>query len=108
LPLPAVTASGSSSKARSSSATRSTGGRKAAGEVRPDATTQDVGVVMLMVGEVMDAAEDVKPELWRRYLRIALQGPRPEGAPLEPLPVAAVKPKQMDDLLVGNWKRRRA
>ncbi len=64
--------------------------------------------MMLMVGEVMDAAEDVKPELWRRYLRIALQGPRPEGAPLEPLPVAAVKPKQMDDLLVGNWKRRRA
>src|SRR4051794_7329513 len=81
---------------------------QAAGEVRPDATTQDFGVAMLMVGQVMDAAEDVDPELWRRYLRIALQGLRPEGAPLEPLPVAAVKPTQMDDLLVGVWQRRRS
>ena len=79
---------------------------QAAGEVRPDATTQDFGVVMMMVGEVIDAAEDVDPELWRRYLRIALQGLRPEGAPLEPLVVPAVPPRQMDELLVGVWKRR--
>jgi AcrR family transcriptional regulator len=76
-----------------------------AGEVRPDATTQDFGVVMLMIGEVMDAAQSVSPELWRRYLRIALQGLRPASAPLEPLPVPAVKPSQMDELLVGVWKR---
>src|SRR3954453_20190092 len=79
---------------------------QAAGEVRPDATTQDFGVVMMMVGQVMDAAEDVAPELWRRYLRIALQGLRPEGAPLEPFSVAAVKPTQMDDLFAGSWRRR--
>src|SRR3954469_4120006 len=79
---------------------------QAAGEVRPDATTQDFGVVLMMVGEVMDAAEDVNPELWRRYLRIALQGLRPEGALLEPLPVAAVEPTQMEQLLIGAWKRR--
>ena len=78
-----------------------------AGEVRPDATTQDFGVVMLMIGEVMDAAHGVSPELWRRYLRIALQGLRPAAAPLEPLPVPAVKPRQMDELLVGVWKNRR-
>src|SRR5918911_2426489 len=76
-----------------------------AGEVRPDATTQDFGVVMLMVGEVMDAAQGVNPELWRRYLRIALQGLRPAAAPLEPLPVPAVKPSQMDELFIGVWKR---
>jgi AcrR family transcriptional regulator len=81
---------------------------QAAGEVRSDATTQDFGVVMLMVGEVMEAAEDVDPELWRRYLRIALQGLRPEGTPLEPLPVPAVRPSQMEELLVGTWKRPRA
>jgi AcrR family transcriptional regulator len=77
---------------------------QAAGEIRPDATTQDFGVVMLMVGAVMDAAEDVEPELWRRYLRIALQGLRPEASTLEPLTVSAVEPAQMDDLLVGIWK----
>jgi AcrR family transcriptional regulator len=81
---------------------------QAAGEVRADATTQDFGVLLVMVGAVMDAAEGVAPELWRRYLRIALQGLRPEAASLEPLPVPAVAPEQMDKLLVGIWKRRRA
>jgi hypothetical protein len=79
---------------------------QAAGEIRADATTQDYGVVLMMVGAVMDAAEDVNPELWRRYLRIALQGLRPEGTSLDPLPVAAVEPTQMEQLLIGAWKRR--
>jgi AcrR family transcriptional regulator len=79
---------------------------RAAGEVRADATTQDFGVILLMVAAVIDAAQDVAPELWRRYLRVALQGLRPEAAPLEPLNVPAVAPAQMDDLLVGTWKHR--
>ena len=37
---------------------------------------------------------------------IALQGLRPEGTPLDPLPVAAVEPQQMEQLLIGAWKRR--
>lgn len=79
---------------------------QAAGEIRADATTQDYGVILLMVSAVMDSAEDVDPELWRRYARIALQGLRPQGASLEPLPVAAVEPEQMERLLIGTWKRR--
>jgi AcrR family transcriptional regulator len=76
---------------------------KAAGEVRPDATTQDFGVVMLMVGEVMDAAKDVNPELWRRYSQIALQGLRRQGAPLEPLPIDAADSTEMNEFFVGIW-----
>ena len=64
------------------------------------------GVVLMMAGAVMDAAEDVSPDLWRRYLRIALQGLRPKGAPLDPLPVDAVEPAQMEQLLIGASKRR--
>jgi len=79
---------------------------QAAGVVRADAETQDFGVALLMLGAVMDAAEDLNPELWRRYLRITLQGLRPEGAPLDPLPIAPPKPKQMDELLIGIWKHR--
>lgn len=80
---------------------------QATGAVRADATTQDFGVLLLMVGAVMEAAEEVDPELWRRYLQIALQGLRPEGAALEPLSVPAVAPEQMSDLLVGIWKHQR-
>ena len=81
---------------------------KAAGEVRADCETQDFGVVQMMVGTVIDVADDVDPELWRRYLRIALQGLRPEGAPLEPLPVPPVPPEEMEKLVVGTWRRRRS
>jgi hypothetical protein len=31
-----------------------------------------VAALAMMVSAVMDASEDVSPELWRRYLRIAL------------------------------------
>jgi len=80
---------------------------QAAGVVRPDCETQDFGLLQTMVGAVMDAAEDIDPELWRRYFVIALQGLRPEGAPLAPLPVAALPAERMDELLVGQWKGRR-
>lgn len=60
----------------------------------------------LELGAVMDAAEDVNPNLWRRYFTLSLQRLRPEGAPLEPLPVPALPPEHMEDLLVGQWKSR--
>jgi AcrR family transcriptional regulator len=78
---------------------------RAAGVVRHDCETQDFGVMVLMVGAVIDAASELSPELWRRYLTIALQGLRPASPP-EPLPVPAVSPEQMEQLLVGAWKHR--
>lgn len=80
---------------------------KVAGVVRPDCVTQDFGLLQTMVGAVIDAAENVDPDLWRRYFAIALQGLRPEDAPLDPLPVAPLPPERMEELLVGTWKRRR-
>jgi AcrR family transcriptional regulator len=79
---------------------------QAAGVVRPDCVTQDFGVVVLMLGAVIDAAEDISPKLWRRYLTIALQGLRPASPPPEPLGVPPVSPRQMERLLVGAWKHR--
>jgi hypothetical protein len=79
---------------------------KAAGVV-PDCETQDVGVLQTMVGAVMDASAEVEPDLWPRYFTIALQGLRPAGAPLAPLPVPPLPPEQMEDLLAGQWKPRK-
>jgi AcrR family transcriptional regulator len=81
---------------------------RAAGAVRADCEPQDFGVVQLMVGAVIDAGRQVAPELWRRYLAIALQGLRPQGAPLDPLPTAAVSPEEMDPLLVAAQRARRS
>jgi AcrR family transcriptional regulator len=78
-----------------------------AGVLRADCETQDFGLLQTMVGAVIDAAEDIDPNLWRRYFVIALQGLRPQGAPLEPLLVPALRPERMEDLIVGQWKTRR-
>lgn len=80
---------------------------QAAGVVRADCETQDFGVVVMMVGAVIDAARNVEPDLWRRYLTIALQGLRSGSAPLEPLTVPTVPPERMEELTVGAWKHRK-
>ena len=77
-----------------------------AGAVRPDSETQDFGVLQLMVGAVIDAGRGVAPDLWRRYLAIALQGLRAQPSRLEPLPIPPVSPEQMDALLMGAHGRR--
>ena len=79
---------------------------QAAGVVRADCVTQDFGVVVLMLGAVIDAASDISPRPWRRYLTIALQGLRPASPPPEPLDVPPVSARQMENLLVGAWKHR--
>ena len=81
---------------------------RAAGAVSPDCEPQDFGVVQLMVGAVIDAGRQVAPELWRRYLAIALQGLRPQGAPLDVLRTAAVSPEEMDPLLVAAQRARQS
>jgi AcrR family transcriptional regulator len=79
---------------------------QAAGVVRADCVTQDFGLLQTMVGAVMDAAATVDSDLSRRYFVIALQGLRPQGAPLEPLPVPALPPERMEELIVGQWTTR--
>jgi hypothetical protein len=44
-------------------------------------------VLQFMLGSVIDAARDLEPELWRRYLAIVLRGLRAEPTTAQPLPV---------------------
>jgi AcrR family transcriptional regulator len=62
-----------------------------AGQLRPDIAPQDLPLIQLMIVMVIDAARDVDPGLWRRYLQIILRGlsAHPEDLePLSPGPVA--------------------
>jgi AcrR family transcriptional regulator len=62
-----------------------------AGQLRPDIAPQDLPLIQLMITMIIDAARDVDPDLWRRYLHIVLRGlsAHPEGLePLSPGPVA--------------------
>jgi len=65
---------------------------KASGMMRDDIDSTDLAIVQIMIGSVLDAARDVDPEAWRRYLAIFLRGicARPEElGPLAGGPIAA-------------------
>ncbi len=53
------------------------------GQLRQDIEAQDLPVVQLMLTTLIDAARDVDPDLWRRYLKIILRGfsAQPEREP---------------------------
>jgi hypothetical protein len=60
-----------------------------------------------MLGLVIDAAQDVEPELWRRYFAIVLQGLRANPGAPAPLAPPAVSPERTDEVMVASWNARR-
>jgi AcrR family transcriptional regulator len=77
------------------------------GQLRADCETQDIAILQLMLGLVIDAAHDVEPELWRRSLGIVLQGLRADPGPPAPLAPPALSAEQMDEVLLASWSARR-
>jgi AcrR family transcriptional regulator len=59
---------------------------KEAGEVREDIQPQDLGFLLAATAATMQSPwPGVRPDLWKRYARVILDGLRPEGAsPLRP------------------------
>lgn len=59
---------------------------KAAGVLRDDIQPQDLGFLLLATAATMQApVPGVRPDIWKRYARVILDGLRPEGAsPLRP------------------------
>lgn len=50
------------------------------GSLRADAAPTDMGLIMLVLGLLTKVVGDVQPEVWRRFLAIALDGLRAEAA----------------------------
>jgi AcrR family transcriptional regulator len=59
---------------------------KEAGDVREDIQPQDIGFLLAATAATMQSPwPGVRPDLWKRYARVILDGLRPEGAsPLRP------------------------
>jgi AcrR family transcriptional regulator len=70
------------------------------GSLRDDFTPEDMPLVFMTAGRVLEAARGVAPELWRRYLGLLLDGLRAEGA--TPLARGPLTPAQMNRLLDGQ------
>ena len=68
---------------------------QASGQLRDDVRADDVPIIQKMLAEVIDIAEGVSPELWRRYLTIVLDGLRTRRDAPTPLPVPALDHAQL-------------
>jgi AcrR family transcriptional regulator len=62
---------------------------RAGGKLRPDIASTDLPIIQLILSTVIDAARDVEPDLWRRYLGIVIRGlaTSPDETPLSPEPL---------------------
>ncbi len=72
----------------------------AAEVLREEVTEQDLAMIPVMVGAVIRATAEVRPEQWRRMLAIVLDGLRP-GHP-RPLPGHALNDPQVEQIIGGQ------
>lgn len=69
---------------------------QADGHLRPDASPTDFPMMLRMISAVADFTREVRPELWRRYVAIFLDGMRADRAELTPLPEPPIDPVEVD------------
>lgn len=71
----------------------------AAGVLRPDVAEQDLALIPIMVGSIIQAARHVDPDLWRRTLGLVLAGVR--AGDHDPLPGSPLTGDQVAHLING-------
>ena len=72
---------------------------QAAGVVRADLRPTDVPLIELMLAAVTDYARPARPEIWRRYLALILDGLRPSRSGVTELPVAPLSPAEVETVM---------
>jgi AcrR family transcriptional regulator len=75
---------------------------QAAGQVRPDLGPTDIPVLEFMIGATAEYAREVRPDLWRRYLTLLLDGLRPSRPGFTPLPVPELSIDELATAMQGN------
>ncbi len=69
---------------------------QAAGVVRADLRPTDVPLIEFMLAGVAEYARDTRPDVWRRYLALVLDGLRPARAGTTALPEPALTPAEIE------------
>jgi AcrR family transcriptional regulator len=65
------------------------------GKLRADMRPTDLPLIEFMLGTTAQYAANVRPEIWRRYLALLLDGLRPSREGTSPLPEDALSPAEM-------------
>ena len=69
---------------------------QAAGQLRADIQQTDIPFIVFMLTEAAHLAYAANPGIWRRYLTLIVDGMQPGREDVTPLPVAAMRPDEME------------
>jgi len=69
---------------------------QAAGQLRADIQQTDIPFIVFILTEAAHLAYAANPGIWRRYLTLILDGMQPGREDVTPLPVAAMRPDEME------------
>jgi AcrR family transcriptional regulator len=76
---------------------------QAAGGLRADFSASDLPLLQMMVGAIADVAPADRPDLWRRFLMLLLDGLRAEGASRAPLREPPLGFEALDEVMC-RWR----
>ena len=80
---------------------------QAAGQVRDDLRPTDIPFIIFVLTEATVLAREARPDIWRRYLTLLIDGLRPYRDGITPLPVPALLPEEMETSMRDSAPRRR-
>jgi len=83
------------------------GRAQAAGQVRADLRPTDIPFIVFVLTEASVLARQARPDIWRRYLALVIDGMRPVREGLTPLPVPALLPDEMEQSMRQSAPRHR-
>jgi AcrR family transcriptional regulator len=69
------------------------------GQLRTDFSAQDLPILQMMIGAIIDASRDLDPNLWRRYLQIIISGLTTDADAKPALTFTPLSPEQTDIVL---------
>jgi AcrR family transcriptional regulator len=72
---------------------------QAAGVVRADLKSTDIPLIEFMLSSVAEYAQHTRPEVWRRYLVLILDGLRPDRTGTTALPEPALSPAEIEEAM---------
>jgi hypothetical protein len=78
---------------------------KATGRIRPEFAPTDIPMLLWVSMSVNDYSGGVRPDLWRRYIEVALDGFAAGGQPRQRLTVDPLSPDDMEGAIAG-WHER--
>ena len=73
---------------------------QASGDLRRDFDATDMKLIAFMLASAAEYAATTRPEIWRRYLTMLIDGLRPARETVTELPVPPLTP---DDLVASRW-----